>query len=205
MATVPKPRTRMDVCYCPESGCTYKSEKSQSYRMHWLQKHSPTFRASVQAASHQKAQSTQPATSKTSKKKVTSLHSFILNILQSHTRGSMRKSELLTAIRSSGFQTTMADAQLLTYLAQRVRVKPNGGIIQPSPGVFALGPANQDYRYKSPQHSTLEVQQPALEVQQVPNKSTVPLQVENEILRRQKQKAQEIIMKMSELLLLAVD
>ncbi len=219
---IPEPRTRSGMCHCPVGGCDYKNTKPQSYRMHWQQKHSPKFRAAFRAATTPEAYARRVAASSATSaaRKAAkpvgalqsadiagrenrpngnkSLHAIMLNILQSH-GGSMQKFELLTAVKATAFETTMSDTQLTSYLSQRVRSKPGGGIVCPARGIFALGTPDQDYRHKQKRQS-----QPLRDSHEAIEEG-IPLSVELALLRRQKQKAQEVIMKMTELLLIAVD
>ncbi len=232
---IPDPRMRDSTYYCPEDGCSYKNDKAGGYRMHWLQKHSDTFHTQSRAALASRKASVTTATVGTTRParrgwrtagdvdsdlpapiassatgapaRAGSLREVMFDILQANDRP-MSKLELLTAVRSSDFETAMDDTQLSSYLGSRVRCHPEGGIVQPSPGTFALGTADQDYRAKRA-GARSPVREPEPEVVDSAVSINVDLAVELRVLRRRMLKAQEIIMKLSqhnqELVMIAAD
>jgi hypothetical protein len=129
---------------------------------------------------------------------------LIQSALKNHGRP-MRRAEVLAAIRAAGYNKTGKDLNICNYMNQIIKRHPECGVIQPERAMFALGTPDQDYRFSGVKSTTKNNRSSSVSPSKVEVDDSFATQIEMELLRRRAQKNQELVMKMTELLIIAME
>lgn len=131
----PKPRNRNGKFFCPD--CNKSFEKIQGYRMHYMRTHDKTFGKKWKEGT--KARAAAVVKTDDANTKGRTLKESVIAILSSATTP-MHIQDLITAVRSQGYDGSAKDSHLVNYISQ-IAADQRNGVVRPRRGYYALGAA----------------------------------------------------------------
>lgn len=193
---------------CPV--CNKEFKNRSGFSMHYLRKHDPKFEDKRQKKLRQAMKKQKSPQKESTDQPHKTLFDYMHEALESH-GAPMRRADLIAAVRTAGFKSGRNDDAMTTSMSGFARLHPERGIIQPQRGYYALGEPEQDYRRTTdpvaeandkPKISRRKAKAKTIAEEPVVETEVERLQAE---LHRSKMRTQELIMKMTELVLLALE